>query len=83
MPVIALIVITVLNDGTIVSMNTKHEADPEVNYLQVSIAYDRVTPPKTPQSWVMLRLWGMAFTLGIVACSSSILLLYLALDSHS
>eukprot|EP00474_Spongospora_subterranea_P003305 CRZ03763.1 hypothetical protein [Spongospora subterranea] len=65
MPVIALIVITVLNDGTI-----------------VSIAYDNVTAPKTPQSWDMRKLWTLSTALGSVACLSSLLLLHLALDSN-
>ncbi|CEP02089.1 unnamed protein product (mitochondrion) [Plasmodiophora brassicae] len=66
MPVIALIVITVLNDGTI-----------------VSIAYDRVTASKQPESWNLMKLWGMAFTLGSVACASSLVLLHLSLNSVS
>ncbi|SPQ97454.1 unnamed protein product (mitochondrion) [Plasmodiophora brassicae] len=64
MPVIALITITVLNDGTI-----------------ISVAYDSVHTSKRPQLWNIPRLWGMAATLGLVACASSLLMLWLALSS--
>ena len=64
MPVVSLIVITVLNDGTI-----------------VSIAYDRAKASTRPLYWNMAKLWTMSIVLGSVACASSLLLLYLALQS--
>ncbi|CEO99462.1 Plasma membrane ATPase [Plasmodiophora brassicae] len=64
MPVTALITITVLNDGTI-----------------ISVAYDTVHTSKRPLLWNIPRLWGMSITLGLVACASSLLMLWLALTS--
>ncbi|CEP03980.1 hypothetical protein PBRA_009560 [Plasmodiophora brassicae] len=66
MPVTALITITVLNDGTI-----------------ISVAYDTVHTSKRPLLWNIPRLWGMSITLGLVACVSSLLMLWLSLTSAS
>lgn len=66
LPVIALVLITILNDGTI-----------------ISIAYDNVVPSKLPESWNLHRIYWVATTLGLVAVSSSLVLLYWGLDSWS
>lgn len=63
-PVLLLLLITVLNDGTL-----------------ISIGYDRAIPNKRPDKWNLKVLWTMSIVLGVVACGSSLLLLWLALDS--
>eukprot|EP00241_Pyramimonas_parkeae_P004648 CAMPEP_0114255710 /NCGR_PEP_ID=MMETSP0058-20121206/17717_1 /TAXON_ID=36894 /ORGANISM="Pyramimonas parkeae, CCMP726" /LENGTH=939 /DNA_ID=CAMNT_0001370133 /DNA_START=201 /DNA_END=3020 /DNA_ORIENTATION=+ len=65
LPVVALILITILNDGTI-----------------ISIAYDFVTPSNYPEKWHLNVLFIVSTWLGMVAVFSSILLLYLGLNSH-
>ena len=63
-PVIALVLITILNDGTI-----------------ISIAYDNVKPSSLPEQWNLIRVCITAFILGVVACSSTLALLFLGMDS--
>jgi H+-transporting ATPase len=64
MPVLMLMLITLLNDGTL-----------------IAIGYDHVRPNPAPDRWNLPQLFVMATTLGTVACASSLLLLYAALDS--
>ncbi|SPQ97468.1 Plasma membrane ATPase [Plasmodiophora brassicae] len=47
----------------------------------ISVAYDSVHTSKRPLLWNIPRLWGMAATLGLVACASSLVMLWLALTS--
>lgn len=65
LPVIALVLITILNDGTI-----------------ITIAYDNVVPGNRPEKWHLKRVYMEAALLGIVACVSSLLLLWVALQSN-
>lgn len=65
-PVIALVLITILNDGTI-----------------ISIAYDNVKPSAVPEQWNLIRVCITAFILGAIACSSTLLMLFLGMDSGS
>ena len=65
LPLLALIIITCLNDGTI-----------------ISIAYDNVRAAHRPEHWDLGRLFVISGVLGIIALASSILLLYLLLQSH-
>eukprot|EP01038_Epipyxis_sp_PR26KG_P006480 gene6480-8913_t len=64
MPVLMLMLITLLNDGTL-----------------IAIGYDRVVPRDTPESWNLKVLFLVSSVLAGVACISSLLLLYLCLDS--
>jgi H+-transporting ATPase len=64
LPVLMLMLITLLNDGTL-----------------ISVGYDNVMPSKTPQLWNLQRTFAISICLAIFACGSSLLLLYLALDS--
>ena len=65
-PVIMLILITVLNDGTL-----------------LTIGYDTVQSSDRPQKWNLSAMFLIASVLAAVACGSSLLLLYAALDSHN
>jgi H+-transporting ATPase len=64
MPVIMLMLITLLNDGTL-----------------IAIGYDNVIPPGLPTNWNLRVLFVVGIVLAGVACMSSLLLLYLSLDS--
>jgi len=64
MPVLMLILITVLNDGTL-----------------ISVAYDHVNPSRNPEKWNLKVLWCVSTVLAAIACLSSLLLLWAALDS--
>lgn len=64
MPVIMLMLITLLNDGTL-----------------IAIGYDHVEPQHTPTVWNLRVLFCIGIVLAGVACVSSLLLLYLSLDS--
>ncbi|MEW5303187.1 MAG: hypothetical protein WDW36_005903 [Sanguina aurantia] len=64
MPVLMLMLITLLNDGTL-----------------ISIGYDNVTPGHMPEKWNLPALFLISIVLGAVACGSSLLLLWAALDS--
>ncbi|GFR41408.1 hypothetical protein Agub_g2091 [Astrephomene gubernaculifera] len=64
MPVIMLMLITLLNDGTL-----------------ISIGYDHVKPSHMPEKWNLKALFTISIVLGLVACGSSLLLLWAALDS--
>lgn len=59
LPVIALVVITILNDGTI-----------------ITIARDKVIPGSTPEKWMLPHVVAVAFLLGMIACASSLLILW-------
>lgn len=63
-PVIALVLITILNDGTI-----------------ISIAYDNVKPSLVPEQWNLLRVTLTALILGVIACGSTVLLLFFGMQS--
>jgi H+-transporting ATPase len=65
MPVLMLILITVLNDGTL-----------------ISVAYDHVIPSHQPEKWNLKVLWTVSIVLAAIACLSSLLLLWAALQSH-
>ena len=65
-PVIALVLITILNDGTI-----------------ISIAYDNVKPSALPEQWNLIRVCITSFILGVIACSSTLMMLFLGMDSGS
>ncbi|GIL72639.1 hypothetical protein Vretimale_4385 [Volvox reticuliferus] len=64
MPVLMLMLITLLNDGTL-----------------ISIGYDHVKPTSMPEKWNLPALFAVSIVLGMVACGSSLLLLWAALDS--
>jgi len=64
LPVIFLMIITLINDGTL-----------------ISIGYDFATPSKFPERWILPVLFMVSISLGVIACSSSLLLLYFCLDS--
>jgi hypothetical protein len=61
----ALVVITILNDGTI-----------------ITIAYDNVVPGTEPEKWHLRRVYLESALLGGVACVSSLVLLWIALQSN-
>lgn len=64
MPVLMLMLITLLNDGTL-----------------ISIGYDNVKPSKYPNVWNLPVVFTVSSLLALVALVSSIILLYLCLDS--
>lgn len=64
MPVLMLMLITLLNDGTL-----------------ISIGYDNVVPSKYPNVWNLRAVFTVATVLAGVALLSSIIILYLCLDS--
>ena len=64
MPVLLLMLITLLNDGTL-----------------ISIGYDNAIPRRVPEQWNLKVLFLIGSVLAGVALMSSLLLLYLALDS--
>jgi H+-transporting ATPase len=64
LPVLMLMLITLLNDGTL-----------------IAIGYDNVKPSKYPNTWNLPALFLVSSVLGAVALLSSLLLLYLVLDS--
>jgi H+-transporting ATPase len=64
LPVIMLMLITILNDGTL-----------------ISIGYDNVNPSHMPEKWNLRSLFTTSIMLGMVACASSLLLLWACLDS--
>eukprot|EP01134_Creolimax_fragrantissima_P003891 CFRG3891T1 len=64
LPVLLLMVITVLNDGTL-----------------ISIGYDYAIANKRPDKWNLAVLWTMSVLLGGVACLSSLIMLWVCLDS--
>ncbi|EKX32039.1 hypothetical protein GUITHDRAFT_82635 [Guillardia theta CCMP2712] len=66
LPVLMLMLITLLNDGAL-----------------ISIGYDAVNPSTVPEQWNLTRLFVVAIVLAAVACGSSLLLLFCALDSNN
>jgi H+-transporting ATPase len=64
MPVLMLMLITLLNDGTL-----------------ISIGYDSVVPSKMPNVWNLPVLYIVSSVLAGVALLSSLILLYICLDS--
>jgi len=64
LPVVMLMLITLLNDGCL-----------------ISIGYDHVNPSRRPEKWRLRALFAISAAMGAVACASSLLLLYLGLDS--
>jgi H+-transporting ATPase len=64
LPVIYLMIITVINDGTL-----------------ISIGYDNVISSKYPERWILPALFMISIGQGVVACGSSLLLLYFCLTS--
>ncbi|CAG9466903.1 unnamed protein product [Pedinophyceae sp. YPF-701] len=66
LPVIMLMLITLLNDGTL-----------------ISIGYDNVIPSQRPEKWNLRVLFLISSVLGSIACVSSLILLWAALDSHN
>jgi len=64
MPVLMLMLITLLNDGTL-----------------ISIGYDKVKASPYPEKWNLPVLFIISGVLGMVACGSSLLLLWGCLDS--
>lgn len=64
MPVLMLMLITLLNDGTL-----------------ISIGYDNVVPSKYPNTWNLPVLFTVSSVLAGVALFSSLILLYICLDS--
>jgi len=63
-PVLMLIIITVLNDGTL-----------------CSIGYDNAKASPLPERWNLPAMFIVSMTMGAVACLSSLILLWLCLDS--
>ena len=66
LPVMALVIVTILNDG-----------------CMISIAYDRVKPSKTPESWGLIEMTIMAFAVGLPIVLASLLMLYFGMDSST
>lgn len=66
LPVLLLMIITILNDGTL-----------------ITIGYDSAVANKRPDKWNLKVLWTVSVVLGTVACASSLLLLWMCLDSNS
>jgi H+-transporting ATPase len=64
MPVLMLMLITLLNDGAL-----------------ISIGYDNAIPSKQPEKWNLTSLFFIGSVLALVALTSSLILLYLLLDS--
>eukprot|EP00244_Chara_vulgaris_P014500 TRINITY_DN90_c0_g1_i1.p1 TRINITY_DN90_c0_g1~~TRINITY_DN90_c0_g1_i1.p1 ORF type:complete len:986 (-),score=224.87 TRINITY_DN90_c0_g1_i1:2450-5407(-) len=64
LPVLLLMLITLLNDGTL-----------------ITIGYDYVIPSQNPEKWNLKVLGLLSLVLAAVACFSSLLLLWAALDS--
>ena len=64
MPVLMLMLITLLNDGTL-----------------IAIGYDNAIPRATPEKWNLNGLFLISSVLAFVALMSSLLLLWLLLDS--
>eukprot|EP00388_Colpodella_angusta_P042319 GDKK01055915.1.p1 GENE.GDKK01055915.1~~GDKK01055915.1.p1 ORF type:complete len:610 (+),score=149.53 GDKK01055915.1:48-1832(+) len=64
MPVLMLVLITLLNDGTL-----------------IAIGYDNVEARETPEKWNLTVLYIVSSVLAFVALVSSIILLFLCLDS--
>ena len=64
LPVLMLMLITLLNDGTL-----------------ISIGYDRAVASTRPERWNLRQTFFMASVLGVVACFSSLLLLWMCLDA--
>eukprot|EP01032_Pedospumella_encystans_P020845 gene20845-biopygen17007 len=64
MPVLMLVLITLLNDGTL-----------------IAIGYDHVEARQTPEKWNLTVLYIVSSVLAFVALVSSIILLFLCLDS--
>jgi H+-transporting ATPase len=65
MPVLLLMLITLLNDGTL-----------------ISIGYDNVEASQYPNEWRLHIVFLISATLGFIACTSSLFLLWICLDSH-
>jgi H+-transporting ATPase len=66
LPVLMLMLITLLNDGTL-----------------ITIGYDYVIPSSRPEKWNLRVLFLTSSILAAVACGSSLLLLWCALDSYN
>eukprot|EP00243_Klebsormidium_subtile_P003303 TRINITY_DN16657_c0_g1_i1.p1 TRINITY_DN16657_c0_g1~~TRINITY_DN16657_c0_g1_i1.p1 ORF type:complete len:982 (+),score=329.76 TRINITY_DN16657_c0_g1_i1:182-3127(+) len=66
LPVLMLMLITLLNDGTL-----------------ITIGYDYVIPSNRPEKWNLKVLFLTSSILAAVACGSSLLLLWCALDSYN
>ncbi|KAH9601703.1 Cation-transporting P-type ATPase [Trypanosoma melophagium] len=49
----------------------------------MTIGYDNVVPRQRPQRWNLPVMFVISFVLAAVACVSSLLLLWMALDSHN
>jgi H+-transporting ATPase len=64
LPVLMFMLITLLNDGTL-----------------MAIGYDNVVPQPRPQRWNLRALFFIAAVLAGVACVSSLMLLWMTLDS--
>lgn len=64
MPVLMLMLITLLNDGTL-----------------ITIAYDYARANETPDKWNLMALSLSSSVLAFVSCASSLLLLWVLLDS--
>ena len=64
LPVLMLMLITLLNDGTL-----------------ISIGYDRAVACTRPERWNLRQTFFIASVLGLVACLSSLLLLWMCLDA--
>jgi H+-transporting ATPase len=64
MPVLMLMLITLLNDGTL-----------------ITIGYDTAIPSRVPEKWNIRSLFLVGSVMATVACASSLLLLWLMLDS--
>ncbi|CCW69579.1 unnamed protein product [Phytomonas sp. Hart1] len=66
LPVLMFMLITLLNDGCL-----------------MTIGYDHVKPSERPQKWNLSVVFVSATILAIVACVSSLLLLWIALEGYS
>jgi H+-transporting ATPase len=66
MPVLMLMLITLLNDGTL-----------------IAIGYDNVVPQQMPEKWNIKALFAVSSMLALIALISSLLLLWMLLDSNT
>mmetsp|Transcript_817 Transcript_817/g.2967 ORF Transcript_817/g.2967 Transcript_817/m.2967 type:complete len:947 (+) Transcript_817:83-2923(+) len=64
LPVLALVIITILNDGTM-----------------VSVAYDNVYASTAPERWDLPILYGVSSVIGVTSLATTILMLFMCLNS--
>eukprot|EP00123_Amoebidium_parasiticum_P015103 comp22787_c0_seq2/m.35684 comp22787_c0_seq2/g.35684 ORF comp22787_c0_seq2/g.35684 comp22787_c0_seq2/m.35684 type:complete len:1075 (-) comp22787_c0_seq2:451-3675(-) len=78
LPVLMLMLITLLNDGTLISVGYDNVTN---DGTLISVGYDNVTPSSRPEKWNLKVLFTVSIVLGAVAMLSSLLLVALAFKS--